>query len=255
MNDVVVPHRFHGPARSGNGGWSAGALAAASVEQADHCDPWPPITVRLMMPPPLDVPLPLSRSDGWTVMSYDDRPVAQARLAEREPADVPEVGLDEARAAATRYAGLTTHPFPTCFTCGPDREDGDGLRVFPGPVAPGDDGAHQVACTWTPHPSTAEDWHCYGEATQHASVPVTWAAMDCIGGWASDIEERPMVLGTITLSLRSLPVVGVEHVLVGTLRGTEGRKAFTGATMRDPDGVVVASAEHTWIMVDPDVFN
>lgn len=253
MNDIVVPQRFHGPPRSGNGGWSSGALACAAVGQADHADPWPPVTVRLLAPPPLDVPMPVTHADGWTVMSYEDRPVAQARLAEQEPADLEPVPADRARAASARYAGLHSHPFPTCFTCGPDRDEGDGLRIFPGPLDGGQ--RRRVACTWTPSETVAEDWHCYAESTRQASETVAWAAMDCIGAWAGDIEERPMVLGTITVSLRSLPVVGVEHVLVGELRGTEGRKTFTSATMRDPDGTVVASAEHTWITVDPALFS
>ena len=42
------------------------------------------------------------------------------------------------------YAGLVSHPFPTCFSCGVGRDPGDGLRIFPGrvsDVAAGDDGA------------------------------------------------------------------------------------------------------------------
>ena len=30
--------------------------------------------------------------------------------------------------------GRVDHPFPRCFACGPDRDEGDGLRIFPGPV-------------------------------------------------------------------------------------------------------------------------
>ena len=35
--------------------------------------------------------------------------------------------------------------------CGPDRAEGDGLRVFPGPVA----GRGLWAAPWTPDPSVA----------------------------------------------------------------------------------------------------
>jgi hypothetical protein len=44
----------------------------------------------------------------------------------------------EAPAAAGRYPLSQSHPFPTCFTCGPDRAPGDGLRIFPGPLPGGD---------------------------------------------------------------------------------------------------------------------
>ena len=61
-----MPRRFCGPASSGNGGWTAGALAAL----VDHDCPdnraaaWPPIRVALRKPPPLDTPLPSPSEDG-----------------------------------------------------------------------------------------------------------------------------------------------------------------------------------------------
>ena len=32
------------------------------------------------------------------------------------------------------HAGLHDHRYPTCFVCGPERAQGDGLRIFTGPV-------------------------------------------------------------------------------------------------------------------------
>jgi hypothetical protein len=249
MTEILVPRRFSGPPSSGNGGWSAGALAAATVERTDHTEPWPAITVALRRPPPLDVEMPVAEEDGWTVASYDGSPVARARLADHELAEVPPVSVAEARAAAPDYRGHLSHPFPNCFTCGPAREEGDGLRIFPGPVA--SDAEPRVAAPWTPHPSVAEDWHTYQDDAKHASLPVTWAALDCVGGWSTDIDERPMVLGTITLRADTLPRIGEEHVVVGAMRGAEGRKTFTAATLYDSGGRVVATAEHIWITVDP----
>jgi hypothetical protein len=48
--------------------------------------------------------------------------------------------LVEAQEATARYPLYQGHPFPTCFTCGPDRAPGDGLRIFPGPLSHGDPG-------------------------------------------------------------------------------------------------------------------
>jgi hypothetical protein len=252
MTEIVVPRRFCGPPSSGNGGWSAGALAALTVEHADHAEPWPAITVSLRRPPPLDAEMAVTTEGGWTVASYDGSAVARARVADHDLAEVPPVSAAEARAAAPGYRGHVSHPFPTCFTCGPGREEGDGLRIFPAPVDA--DGEPRVAATWTPHPSVAEDWHEYREPRRDASLPVAWAALDCIGGWSTDIDQRPMVLGTITLRLDSLPRIGEEHVLVGATRGSEGRKTFTAATLYDSSGGVVATAEHVWIAVDPATF-
>ena len=85
-----------------------------------------------------------------------------------------------------------------------------------------------MAATWTPHPSVSEDWHEYVDEVRHASLPVTWAALDCVGAWASDIGERPLVLGTMTARVHALPVVGDEHVVVGLDRGIEDRKTLYG---------------------------
>lgn len=254
LPDLLVPSRFRGPASSGNGGWTAGALAATMPHAEDRCRSWPAITVALRQPPPLDVPLPVTEDgDGTHVASYDGRPVAAARLADHDPVPVPPVGAEEARAAEASYPGLRAHPFPTCFACGTGREEGDGLRIFPGEVSP-DGGAVRTAATWTPHPSLAEDWHEYRDDVRHASLPVTWAALDCVGGWAGDLTERLMVLGTMTARIDTLPVIGEEHVVMGAARGQEGRKTFTASTLYDADGRVVAVAEHVWIAVDREAF-
>src|SRR5690606_12329497 len=96
------------------------------------------------------------------------------------------------------YAGAVS-PFPQCFTCGLEREPGDGLRLFTGPVAAGTDD-HRVACDWTPDPSLAD-------ATDPGTValPVVWAALDCPGAWAIDLSDRAVVLGRITASVDALP--------------------------------------------------
>ena len=59
----------------------------------------------------------------------------------------------------------------------------------------------RVAATWTPDPSVAADWHEYRDATREVGHAVTWAALDCAGGWAADIGARLMVLGTMTARL------------------------------------------------------
>jgi hypothetical protein len=194
--------------------------------------------------------------DGGVVASYDGRPVLSARCTHDAVVDVDPVHPEEARAAMSSFVGLTSHPFPSCFACGTGRAEGDGLRIFPGRVAdapaePDEQPRPRVAATWTPDASVAEDYHAYVDEQPLASVPVTWAALDCVGGWAGDLEDRLMVLARMTARLDSLPVIGEEHVVVGMGRGRDGRKAFTSSTLYDADGRVVGSAEHLWIAVDP----
>jgi hypothetical protein len=265
LPDLVVPARFRGPPSSGNGGWSAGAVSAYAGEAcpSDHAHPWPAVTVSLLAPPPLDVALTVTPADpdrgAGVVASYAGRPVLAARCTDERVVDVPAVSPDEARAAEAAYAGLTSHPFPTCFSCGTGRAPGDGLRIFPGRVAdaPGEDGSPglaRVAATWTPDPSVAEDFHSYAGERTRAALQVTWAALDCVGGWAGDLEERLMVLARMTARIDSLPAIGEEHVVVGMGRGSDGRKTFSSSTLYDAAGRVVASAEHLWIAVDPAAF-
>jgi hypothetical protein len=251
MTDLLVPRRFCGPPVSGNGGWTAGAMAQlVHGHPTDHAEPWPAITVTLRRPPSLDTAVPATEVDGVTTAADDAGPVADARRSDSALAEVEAVDAATARAAEASFAGWVSHPFTTCFTCGPERAEGDGLRIFPGPV---DDleGATRVAAAWTPHPSTSEDWHAYEDDQRRASLPVTWAALDCSGGWAADLATYPAVLGRMTARVDTLPIVGDEYVVVGHFRGHEGRKMYTASTLYDADGRVVATAEHTWITVDP----
>ena len=191
--------------------------------------------------------------EGTTTLLHDGAVVAEALPTVDDLVAVPAVSQAVAEAAEASYAGATRHPFPTCFACGPERAEGDGLRIFPGEVDPVD-GHRRVAATWTPHPSLSEDWHLYGQAGRHVALPVAWAALDCVGGWAEDLLGRPMVLGQMTARVDSLPHVGTTHVVVGEHRGAEGRRTMTASTLDAPDGTVVGIAEHVWVAVDPAAF-
>ena len=83
---------------------------------------------------------------------------------------------------------------------------------------------------------------------------MAWAALDCLGGWAGDLADRPMVLGRMTARVDTLPVIGEEHVVVGHGRGRGPQDLHTPPTLYDADGRVVATAEHAWITVDPAAF-
>jgi hypothetical protein len=232
--DLVVPARFNGPVRSGNGGFVSGSLAERVPGAAGR-----PVEVTLRRPPPLDRAMTVRGEPGTAVLTDGLDLVAEARVVDLDLEAVDGVAPDVAGEAMLGYPGRSGHPFPTCFACGPDRAEGDGLRIFPGPV--GGVRGH-VASLWVP-------------AESHAGTAVTWAALDCVGGWSEDLEGRPCVLGRMTARVDVLPVVGEPHVVVGRHLGTDGRKSFTASTLYDADGRVVAAARHTWIQVDPAAFN
>ena len=123
---LTIPARFNGPPASANGGYTCGVVAG--LVGADE------VSVSLRLPPPIDKPLAVVR-DGDQVELRD----GYARVAEGGPAEllleVPDPISPEDAAAASaagRDHWCDHHPFPTCFACGPCREPGDGLRLFPG---------------------------------------------------------------------------------------------------------------------------
>ena len=238
MSELVIPSRFCGPPSSGNGGWSAGALAAVLTPHADGT--WPTIEVTLRQPPPLDEPMPVV--DGVATDS-SGAPVAQARDVDGEPTPPAYVDPATAEEASARYPGWDHHPFPTCFSCGTARED--GLRIFPGPT-----GEHSVAATWTPRADVISDYHVYEDPQPCASLASTWSALDCAGAWASDFGERLIVLGRITAHVLALPEIGRRHVVVGESREQTGRKSFAATAIYTEDGTLVAAAEQVWISVE-----
>ncbi len=255
-DQVIVAARYNGPPRSGNGGYVSGLLAHEL--RADRgVTSGVALEVSLRRPPPLDVPLDIRREategESSVVLTSGGALIAGCRTV---PADVPAVepvSYDEALAATRGFPGHHFHPFPTCFVCGIDRAD--GLQIFPGPVAPAADGSTRVAAVWTPSADDAANWHEYDESAPRASLPATWAALDCIGGWAGDIGERLMVLGRMTAVIDALPMVGERHVVMGQSLGREGRKTFTVSTLYDLDGRIVGRANHVWVAVDPATFN
>jgi hypothetical protein len=254
---LTIPARFCGPASSGNGGYTAGSLAERMASDENGRRRF--IQVTLRQPPPLDVAMQvqhLAADDPGnvvgaptTVLLMGGAKIAEARIVDVDIEPVEGVTRSEATDAMARFAGLVRHPFPTCFSCGPDREEGDGLRIFPGPVGP-----HRVASMWVPHTNLAEQSDVIDIGQQRVGLGTAWAALDCVGGWSTDLEERKMVLGQMTAQVDALPVVREPHVVVGAARGTQGRKTFTASTMYDSDDRIVARAEHVWIAIDPSAF-
>jgi hypothetical protein len=211
---MIITARFNGPPGSGNGGYSAGLFAGGGHHE-----------VTLRMPPPLDTPLTAA---GDKIQTPDGAVVAELAPAGALTVTVPPIGYADAADAAAHYAGFAEHPFPTCYVCGPERDD--GLRIFPGPL---DDGT--TAAPWT--------------VPDDVSRPVVWAALDCPGGWAVIQGGRPYVLGRIAVRVARVPDPGERCVVRGALAETEGRKALVHTTLYGQDGEEVARARATWIAI------
>ena len=163
---IVVASRFCGPPQSANGGYLCGRLAALAVGT---------VTVRLRVPPPLDVPMqPSVEADGRIVLHATDQLVAEAEPAVLELTVPARVSYEDAVLASSSYVGFTSHPFGTCFVCGVQRAHGDGLRIFAGRSG----AAGQVAAPWVPDASL-----CLTDG--RVAPEFMWAALDCPGFFAA----------------------------------------------------------------------
>lgn len=245
---LTIPAGYNGPDGTGNGGYTSGLLAARLTTAGG-----PAVQVTLRNPPPLGRPMTVEEGPGGALRLIDpDAAQERARLiAEATVTELPDdpvipggpVGVPEAEEAQRRYGGFDAHPFPRCYSCGPERAEGDGLRLFAGSVRPGtgpDGVGNTVACSWTPHPVLDEGDGGVGMAQ-------VWAALDCPGGWSSDVSGRPAVLGRFTARVDRMPRVGETHVVMGHLEEVDGRKIHTGSALYDGQGRLMAQARATWI--------
>jgi hypothetical protein len=186
--------------------------------------------VTLRLPPPLDRPLRVEQLDGRVEVYDGDALVAEARRVEVDVEPPEPVSIPEAEAAASRYEGFREHAFPTCFVCGPRRPEGDGLEIFPGPVA----GRELVAAPWVPDESRRE---------------LVWAALDCPGAFAVGFAGRgELVLGRFAARIDRVPRAGEPCVVVGWPIGKDGRKLYAGTALFTGDGERLAAARATWIV-------
>jgi hypothetical protein len=231
---LTITSRFAGPANSGNGGYTSGLLAGALEAQGT-------LAVTLQHPPPLDTALEVEPDGTGGSLRHGDVTVAVAQPDEFVSTPPAAASVQQALSAEEQYAGFVDHPFGSCFVCGTLRRPPDGLCLRPGRF-----GETGTACTWTPDVSLASP-----SAPTLAAAQFVWAALDCPGGWTSDLHRRPMVLGRMRARCDRLAAVGVTYVIIGALLGRERRKTFTATALYDAEGVLMARAEHTWISVDP----
>lgn len=229
---AIIDARFNGPPGSGNGGYACGVIGTLIGECAE---------VTLRKPPPLDTEMTVAHDgDEWTLLDGETT-IATGRPAELDLTPPPPPGFDAAQAAEPSYIGFQEHPFPACFVCGPDREPGDGLRLFTGKV----DGRDIVASHWTPGDDVAGD---YGSV----KARVVWGALDCptYFGGALAGYDRMAVLGRLTAKLIEPVHVGQPHVVIGWPLEDGSKRWSGGSAIYTADGLLCALAHGTWVKVD-----
>lgn len=235
--ELAIDARFNGPPGSANGGYTCGLLAGHLGGPAE---------VALRAPPPLARPLSLEREGEALLLRDGEQLVAEARPGDPGRLEPPRpVSVAQAeRASREGYEQWASHhPFPTCVVCGPSREAGDGLRVFPGAV--GDSGLY--AAPWVPAPSLA------GVGGTVAPECV-WASLDCptSAPVANFGSGPPLVLARMTARLEGPVEAGRPHVLVAWELGREGRKREAASALLTEDGELRGLARALWIELRPE---
>jgi hypothetical protein len=228
---LKIASQFRGPSNSANGGYVCGKLAGLLAG---------PAAVRLKAPPPLDEALGIERANDSARLMKGKKVIAEAHAVPLDLAPPPAPSFGQAQTAAHAYAGFLRHPFPQCFVCGPQREPGDGLRIFPGPV----DGGAVVAAPWIPYRSLAD-------GSGKVADEYLWAALDCSSAFAqwNVPEGKAIVLGELCARIDGSVSPGERCVVIGWPLGIKGRKRRAGSSIFSASGRPVAVARATWIEV------
>lgn len=248
MAKLVIDRRFRGPPNSGNGGYVCGSLAGHLAEGG--------VEVTLRAPPLLERPLDIAPdAAGGIEMRDHGKLLATARPVILDRPDVPGVTFQAAEEAVGRTPyDEHTHNLPGCFVCGPARGQGDGLRIFAGPLQAKVEGKPVVfAASWVP------DDNLSGEDGRVAPE-FLWAALDCPTGYCG-VGARHLgmkgdetaLLGRMAARIDRRPRPNDRCVVVAWPTGRDGRKLFAESALLSAEQDVLAVARTTWLLVDPQV--
>lgn len=237
MSGIIIAQRFCGPPSSGNGGYCAGLLARGIPG---------PATAVLKARIPLDAPLDLAGDAGRQLLTGDGGEVIGEGLP-ASPEALPEVpsppSWEAALAAEARHIGIGQRFHPICFSCGPERAEGDGLRVFAGQLEGAPEGV--LACTWTPHDN-------FADAGGLVPTEVIWAALDCPGffSWVVREGRHGALLGTMTGEVLRRPGAGEPCIVMSWPLERSGRKETAGVALFSASGELLARAHQVWIVMN-----
>jgi hypothetical protein len=119
------------------------------------------------------------------------------------------------------------------------RAEGDGLRIFAGPIG------EAYAAAWTPPADLAGP-------DGRMSDELVWAALDCpsSGPVANDAQQPaslPIVLGRLAVRVDAPVIAGRPHVVMAWKLGIDGRKRESAAALYSDAGELCAVARALWI--------
>ncbi|MGH2954020.1 MAG: hypothetical protein ACRDK9_08375 [Solirubrobacterales bacterium] len=235
---LVIPERYRGFEDVAHGGYVAGLLTR-SIDGAAE--------VVLRRPPPLGRPLVIEPNGdtGGVALCDGESVIAEATPAALE-LDVPRVvTFDEAQEASKAYPGHTAHPFPSCFACGPHRQRGDGLRLFPGRL----NGSRIVAAPFEPG--------ALADGSEFLGSELAWAAVDCPQLWALMMDAPPdsperVVTSRLAGTVRDRIRANQRYVVMAWPAGRDGDRLHADAAIVSEEGEPIGVARQTAVVVGPD---
>jgi hypothetical protein len=245
---VLVPERFRGPPKSGNGGYVCGLFGGLLTRGRYDLPEHRAAEVTLRAPVPLDQPIAVRHLGESLTAHHGETLIAEATLATLA-LEVPEPATwDEALAVRDTSPSLALgmHPWlggvrkgfhPVCFCCGAELAPDEGLHVYAARVPE----RRQVAAAWACDPALAGD---------DGQVPpeMLCAALDCPGQFAWLAEgTRTGLLGRLTARVEHPVRAGERCVVIGWTMGNEGRKFYAGTALFDERQRLCAYAKAVWI--------
>lgn len=240
VDNMILSQRFCGPPKTGNGGFTAGILVEAVGTNAAE--------IRLLNPTPVETSIILESQKGQQGAIYDDSKKILATLKSISVEDFPDYklpivpDLEDAKKISAFYPGFTTHPFPTCFVCGPKREVNDGMRIFVGPAPEQIGFENLMVGHWLPDETVVSESGVVRDA-------VIWGALDCPGGFSAVLDEPQLiVLSKIRGKIIERPKTG-ENYIVMSWRLQKMSRAFKVMTaiFKSDSKSLMAIAEALWL--------
>lgn len=249
IDEISIDTKYCGPPDVANGGYLAGRLASYFERSGVNKS----ISVSLRAATPLNTRLNIveKAQDTGKVLQLME---GQTQLAIANETQFvihkPECPVQEQIASVRmRCAGYANHPFPACFVCGPERPLGDGLAIYPGPVAPK---------TPSDFPgSVVAEWALLDTLKDHQGQVKTefvWAAMDCISAFAileppEHQHLTPMVLGKLSVN-REQELVGDRAYVMAWPGKVDGRKAFANSAVFNQQQQCIAVGQALWVSLN-----
>ena len=230
---VTVKGRFCGAPKLASGGYVAGLLGRLLDR---------PARVSLEQPIPLDRAFTIERAAHGDLVPTDGAVIlAHATPATLQVEPPAPVSYAEAEWASERYLGFTEHATPSCFVCGPAREWGDGLAIYPGPIP----GRRLVAAPWAPDPSLFDK-----RGTVRPEF--VWAALDCPTGFAllEAFGRHKVALSQLTVSVVQPLPVGERFVVMGWPFAAEGRTLLGASAIFSEQGELHALGSAVLVCAD-----